>query len=453
MTNNYNQLTKYSAGTIGELWTLSWPMIIASASNCVLLLIDRIILSYYSQEAFNISVECFPWSLGFWFTFFSLIGVTEVFVGQHNGARKFYKIGPIVWQMIWFSLSTYIIFIPVCLYTTKYMLANPTSDSLGYLRITLLYSPISYATFGALGSFFVGRGKTKFITLLSIVDSILNAIFDILLVFGYCGFPQLGCVGAAYATFIAQFTVFVISFLVFFSEGNHKKYHTRKFRLNLTQLKSCLAIGVPFAISSAINCFSFAFLIKILSKYSPVDEFTAFGLTHSFYSSLTFFTDGISKGVGTLCANFIGACRTDIIKNVLLSSIKIITIFILITSVLTIIFADSTIHNIFPLTSTTAQNTAIKMAYLVCICLFLDGIVVSLQAMLISAGDTKFIMISNLCIFLFTVVIPGYIGITQFSLFSKFLWILFLIDSCERILSFALRYKSGYWKNLKIMRT
>ncbi len=444
-----NRLTIYNAGRIRELWTISWPMIIACATNCILLLVDRIVLSHYSQEAFNTSVECFPWFLGFWFTFFSLIGVTEIFVGQNNGARQFHKIGEIVWQMIWFSFSTYLIFLPVCTYGPQYMLASSSTESAKYLKIILLYSPISYATFGALGSFFVGRGKTKFITFLSFIASVENAILDILLVFGYCNFPQLGTVGAAYATLISHVTVFIISLIIFLSPNNHKKYHTWCFKLNLKQLRTCLSVGVPFAISSFINCFAFAFLIKILAKYSSSEEFTIFGITHSFYGVLLFFADGISRGVSTLCSNYIGAQKIALTKNVLLSSIKLQCIFASILFLILIFFTNKIISIIFPSICTLVNETTCLM-FIVYLCLFLDGIVLYLQALLLSAGDTKFIMISTLCVFLFSVIIPGYIGITQFHIFSKFLWYLFTLDSCERILIFYLRYKSSKWKKLNV---
>lgn len=447
-----DKLTIYRAGSVHELWTLSWPMILASASNCALLLVDRIVLSYHSQDAFNISVECMPWFLGFWFTFFSLIGITEVFVGQNNGAHKFKLIGPIVWQMVWVSLATYIIFIPICTHGARYMLSNHSEEALTYLRIILLYSPICYATFGALGSFFIGRGKTKFITILAITESILNAILDVLLVFGYLGFPKLGTAGAAYATLISQIVVFTIAFIVFVSKNNSLKYCTRDYKFKFSILKTCLLIGIPFSISSSINCFTFAFIVRILANYASVNEFTTFGITHSFYGALTFFMDGISKGVSTLCSNYIGSKQIYYIKYILLSALKLEFMFMLILFIVMIIFATSTIRILFPLTGSIAQNAAINLMPIVWVCLFLDGIVLYLQALLISTGDTKFIMNVNLCVFLSTVVIPGYIGITHFHFFSNFLWWLFSIDSMQRILAFYIRYRSERWKQIKILK-
>lgn len=444
------RLTSYKNGSVGELWALSWPMIIASAANCLLLLIDRVVLSYYSQEAFNISVECFPWFLGFWFTFFSLIGVTEVFVGQNNGARKFQRIGPIVWQMVWFSFSTYLIFLPVCRYGVPHMLAHPTPDSTGYLKIILLYSPISYVTFAALGAFFVGRGKTKFITLLNLITTIENAVLDVLLVFGYLGCPRLGVLGAGYATLISQVTVLFISFAVFLSRFNRKKYKTSDYRLNFELLKPCLSVSIPFSIASSINCFSFAFVIKILSKCCPIDEFTVFGIAHSLYGALMFFGDGVSRGVATLCSNYIGAQKYEFIGPVLRSSIKLQTIFGSALILSLILFIKEIIKISFPLANTTIQDGAIFLMPMVCACLILDGIVIYLQSLLLSAGDTKFIMFSNIGIFFLGVVVPAYVGITQFGAYSKFLWSLFILDSALRIMMFYLRYRSNSWRKIKI---
>ncbi|MDE6432371.1 MAG: hypothetical protein K2L13_03175 [Opitutales bacterium] len=445
------RLTTHRSGSIGELWTLSWPMIVASAANCLLLFIDRIVLSYYSREAFNISVECFPWYIGFWFTFFSLIGATEIFVGQYNGAKNFRKIGPIVWQMIWFSLSTYVIFVPVCVYCVGHMLAHPTADAVGYMRIVLLYTPISFITFAALGSFFVGRGKTKFITLLNLVTTIENAILDIILVFGYCGCPRLGVLGAGYATLISQITVFFISLAVFLSRFNRKKYRTSEIRFDLSQLRSCLSVGVPYAIASSINCFAFALVIKVLSSCCSFDEFTIFGITHSFYTTLMFFGDGVSRGVSALCSNYIGAQKYEFISLVLRSSLKLQSIFGSIILFISLFLAKGLIHVAFPLANTFVQSGALSLIFLAGICLLLDGIMMYLQSTLLSAGDTKFIMITNLATFLLLVVLPAYIGITRFGLYSKFLWYLFNLESITRISIFYSRYHSNKWRAIKIM--
>lgn len=444
-------LTRYRNGSIGELWTLSWPMIVASGANCLLLLIDRAVLAYYSQEAFNITTECFPWYVGFWFAFFSLIGVTEVFVGQNNGAGSFRRIGPIVWQMVWFALSTYLVFVPVCMYGVDNMLAHPTPDATKYMKIILLYSPISYATFGALGSFFVGRGKTKFITLLNIIALIENTVLDVLLVFGFLGLPRLGVPGAAYATLISQFTVFGISLVVFLSRSNRIKYATANIKLDLDQLKDCLSVSIPFAISSSINCFSFAFVIKVLAAHSPFNEFTVFGIAHSFYGALMFFGDGVARGVGTLCSNYIGAQKNKLIRSVLSSAFKLQTIFGVVLSITLIIFSKNIIAITFPSADILTRNEAFSLIPMVGSCLLLDGILLYLQALLLSAGDTKFIMFSNLYTFLIVVIVPAYIGIIEFGAYSKFLWFLFNLESCIRIVVFYLRYRSGVWKRIKII--
>ena len=39
-----------------------------------------------------------------------IASIAEVFVGQFNGAKEYLKVASLVWQMIWFSLATSVIF-------------------------------------------------------------------------------------------------------------------------------------------------------------------------------------------------------------------------------------------------------------------------------------------------------------------------------------------------------
>jgi Na+-driven multidrug efflux pump len=288
-------------------------------------------------------------------------------------------------------------------------------------------------------------------TILAITASIANAILDILFVFGYCGFPQLGTAGAAYATLVSQIFVFAIALSVFLSKKNAEKYDTRTIKFDFNALKSCLAIGIPFSISSSINCFAFAFLVRTLASFVSFCEFATFGITHSFYGASTFFLD-ISKGVGVACSNYIGAGQPHYIKNTLFSATKIHILIMAGTFVIMVIFAAKTVHLCFPLTSHDAQSAAIELMPKVWGCLLVDGLLLYLQSMLISAGDTKFIMYTNLYVFILTVVIPGYVGIAYFGLASNFLWWIFMLDSCQRVIIFYIRYKSGHWLGKKIIR-
>ena len=47
------RLTRYQPGSLGELWAISWPLMLASFSGCCMTFIDRAILARYQTEALD----------------------------------------------------------------------------------------------------------------------------------------------------------------------------------------------------------------------------------------------------------------------------------------------------------------------------------------------------------------------------------------------------------------
>jgi len=113
MMNFRGQLTRYSEGSVQELWAISYPLILSILSVNMMLFFDRLILARYNTGAMNAAVLAWLIFSIFQLGTIGIASIAEVFVGQYNGAKKLNKMGEPVWQMIWFSLMTGFIFIPI----------------------------------------------------------------------------------------------------------------------------------------------------------------------------------------------------------------------------------------------------------------------------------------------------------------------------------------------------
>ena len=49
------QLTRYSIGSLKEIWAISWPLMLGLLSSSCMLFVDRLLLSRYSLNALNAS--------------------------------------------------------------------------------------------------------------------------------------------------------------------------------------------------------------------------------------------------------------------------------------------------------------------------------------------------------------------------------------------------------------
>lgn len=101
--NNY-QLTKYPVGSVQEIWTISWPLMLGLISTSLMTFTDRLLLSWYSPLALNAGANAMMAYYIFLVIPMSICAISEVFVGRLHGENSLNKIGASVWQMVWFAL-------------------------------------------------------------------------------------------------------------------------------------------------------------------------------------------------------------------------------------------------------------------------------------------------------------------------------------------------------------
>ena len=321
------RLTRYQPGSLGELWAIAWPLMLASFSGSCMTFIDRAILARYQTEAFVACSTAQPWIWTVSTILHSFLVITEIFVGRFNGAREYKKIGPIIWQMLIIALSSEIFLIPLALNADCLLASTVKEYAFPYLRLVLLSIPFDSAAFGVLGAFFVGRGETKQIPIILLCSGILNIILDVWFVFGGLGLPSMGVEGAALATNFAHILSFLIFFVLFIQKRYHGKYAVASFKWSWSFFKQCFNFGMPNAIGNAFRMIGLSLSQQILALHTPSVIFTAYSIAFTVFSFMFFVTDGIAKGVGTLSSNFIGAEQPQLIGSVFRKTCCLVSIF------------------------------------------------------------------------------------------------------------------------------
>ena len=247
-------LTKYKPGSFKELISISFPMIITALSGNLMLFLDRIILGHYSLDAMNAIAAAGTAVFTFAFGAFGIASISEVFVGQANGAKKYKDIGPPVWQMIWFSGLSAILFAFITLFFADNILAKPFHlEGLTYFKI-LMYTAFLIPLHGALAGFFVGQGKVYLVTVAVIIGNAVNLVLDIILVFGVKDWiPSMGAAGAGIATAIGEFIQVIIIFSVFLAPKYKHKFNSWNYKFDKKIFKDCLRIGTPSSVSHTLE--------------------------------------------------------------------------------------------------------------------------------------------------------------------------------------------------------
>ena len=193
---------------------------------------DRMFLSWYSPDALAAAMPTSILSFTLISLFMGTSMYTSTFVAQYIGANRPERVGPAVWQGIYFSIVGGVI---VALFS---IFADPIFKLIGHESniqeleseywVYLTISGIFPIATGAMAGFFNGRGKTYPVMWASFVATAVNIILNYCLIFGNFGLPEMGIGGAGLATAISTMVNLIILTSLVFNKKNDSTYYVIK---------------------------------------------------------------------------------------------------------------------------------------------------------------------------------------------------------------------------------
>ena len=174
-------------------------------------------------------------------------------------------------------------------------------------------------------------GDTVTPLLVNGVGIIINLILDPLLVLGWGPFPQMGILGAAYATVIAQSTAMVI-FIVMFLRGNGLLHIDRSaLRLRWEWMSKAMKIGLPAGIGQSTVAFGFVVLMWVIGRLDNAEAALAgYGIADRIFGIMFIVTNSMCIGLTTMIGQALGAQMKDRARELMrkgLAAMFVILIF------------------------------------------------------------------------------------------------------------------------------
>ena len=455
MSTQLNQLTKFPSGSLKEIAIISFPLMLNALSVNLMLFFDRLILSQYHVDAMTAAAGAGMVFAIFQFGGMGITSIAEVFVGQHNGAGHYDKIGVPVWQMVWFSVFLNVIYWPAGFLLGEVLIAPPLIEhGLDYFEVLMMFAFI-FPMLVAISSFYIGRGQVKIVTFAAVIGNILNVGLDYILVLGIDGVIEpMGTIGAAIGTVIASAVNLMIMFVPFLLLKSNKRFGTLNAKFNWPVMKQCLQVGLPTAIGHTIEITGWSLLVYLVASKSK-DYMVVFTIAQTFFIIYAFITDGLQKGVTAVVANFIGGKHTQYITKTLISSIKLLCLmelslllpYLLFPDVFIGLFLDDKANNSFLWEHTKLAILGAVIEFGIC------GMTWVLGGVLTAGGDTKYIMWVNILGVWLTGILPSYIWLTYFPSTPSSIYL--YIFPCSALINFGLmfwRYKSKKWIKVDLSR-
>lgn len=442
-----------------KLLRISFPLIISSGIWTIQVFVDRMFISWYSVKSLAAVLPAGLLNMTTSSIFIGTAHFVNTFVAQYYGAKKYEKIGGIVWQGIYLALIggiLHLILIPFSPFIFKIF---------GHEKEVLIYETIYFQILclgifptissASISSFFSGIGKTEIILIVSSIQTMINLILDYFLIFGKWIFPQMGIKGASIATVISAYFSFFIYLFLFFNKRN-TIFGIKKFRFNNLLFKELLKYGLPNGIQFFIDISVWSIFLLIIGKLgvTPLSSTNiAFNInTIAFMPML-----GIGNGVAILVGQYIGESKVDEAEKIAFVGFKITFIYMCLIALTYAFFPDFYIKFFRPKIYTEnfeeVKNLTRVLLKFVALYSIFDTMNVIFISALRGAGDTKYIMNAFLSTSIFIFLLPLYILTFFFSINILFAWVIATIYVITCGLLFLLRFLKGNWKNIKIIES
>lgn len=322
-----------------EIWGIALPIMLGNLAQTIINFTDTAFLGHLGVIALGASMLA-----GLFYYVFTTVAAgfaigIQIIVARRFGEKNYGRIG-----VIFEHGSLFVLLLGLILFSVLYFFSDRLLlwliDSPNIYEASLDY--IKYRQFGILfvcfnflyRALYVGISSTKVITYSTVVMAVVNIVLDYCLIFGNCGFPQMGIGGAALASLCAEISAFI--FFTLYSYITLKKRDFGMFKIHRPETElmgRILKISTPTMIQKLFS-FSVWFIFFVLIEKMGETATGISSITRSVYMILITPCFAFSTTTNTLVSRIIGEGVPDMIfptinkvlKNCMLCTIPILLV-------------------------------------------------------------------------------------------------------------------------------
>ena len=252
----------------------------------------------------------------------------------------------------------------------------------------LIFSMIPISLFFTCKQYCEGLSNTRMALFISIIGNVINIILNYLLIYGKFGFPELGYIGSAWASFISRvFMGFSFLYLIFKSPVTKEiSVVYNRVKINKKELFHLAKIGLNAGLQLTFEVAAFV-IAGLMAGTFGKEQIDAHGIALSIAAFTYMFASGISSASSIRVGIYKAQDNWLEIKQAAFSSIKLV---MLIMGGFTILFLM--INNFLPkVFSSDLQivNLASKLLIIAALFQLFDGIQVTIVGILRGLEDFK----------------------------------------------------------------
>ncbi len=446
------------AGGVAEVLSVGMPLVLSHLSYTLQTFVDRLFLTWYSTEAVAGAMTGIFVTYGLIALFTGTGEYVTTFVAQYHGAGRDDRIGPALWQGVWFAL------LAGAFCAALSPLAGPLFVFVGHppavqdAEITfatiLLRGSAAPILMATLSSFFAGRGQTRAVLAANAIATTVTIVLDWAWIFGNAGFPRWGVAGAAWATVCSQVVGCLFYALLIGQPHFRRTFHTGRWRLEPELFRRLVRYGLRSGLHLSAEVFAFAGFMLIVGRLGTVAlaaTSIAFNLNMLVFMPMA----GLSLGVSSLVGRYLGANRPEIAERTTWSALSASMVYMTACGSLYLgapglllgPYASGADAHAFP----EVAAVATVLLRFVAIYSIFDMMNVIFAAALKGAGDTAFPLRASLFAGMFAMLAPatvlcllmGYGVYTAWSCAAAYILLVGVL--------MMWRFHQGGWKGMRVI--
>lgn len=262
------------------------PLAMALMGHGLFNLVDLLIIGRLPEEGPVAAVTIAGIVLTVAFLIFDGISnVTVALTAHAHGARQRRMLHDVAWESFWLTLALglaagfvfHVLSWPL-MELFRFKDPKTTLDGVHYIQV-MAWGMVTMFLIMMTTAVLRGVGNSAWPMIIMVGANALNIVLDIVLVFGYLGFPRLGTMGAALATVIARGLGGLLGLWLIWRGCGAICMRRFRFRRPVRFVRTLFVVGLPTSLQLAARVLVVFFLLKIAERaYRGPAEFIVAGV-------------------------------------------------------------------------------------------------------------------------------------------------------------------------------
>ncbi len=298
-----------------NIWKITYPILVGVFIQQLIGMTDTAFLGRVGEIELGAAAIGSVFYITVYMIGFGFAAGAQIIIGQFNGAGEYRKIGPVLYQGLWFLLAAAAAII-LAIRGSGFHLLGLLLHSPDILKATDIYLQVRIWGFIPVfvviifRAFYIGITDTRILTANALLMLFANVSGDYILIFGKFGFPEMGIRGAALASVIAE-SLSAVFFIIFtLTKTDLAKYALNKAKINFRIMFGISKVSVWTTLQYFFSLSTW-FLFYVVIEHRGETELAISNILRSAEAIPFMIVPSLGATMNTVTANLVGSGNSD----------------------------------------------------------------------------------------------------------------------------------------------